>query len=130
MNDFLEFIVAPPNGVPIRAFLHLPAEPSRNCIVLTHGAGANCDSPLLAVLAGAFCATGLTVLRCDLPFRQLRPHGAPQRGSAEHDQDGIRAAIASIRRQTSGRVYLGGHSNEGRQASMLSVAEPGLVDRR
>src|SRR5260370_36741945 len=81
------------------------------------------------MLAGAFRASGLTVLRCDLPFRQLRPPGPPQRGSAERDQQGLRAAIASMRRQTSGRVFLGGHSYGGRQASMLGAAEPGLVDR-
>ncbi len=34
-----------------------------------------------------------------------------------------------MRRQTSGRVFLGGHSYGGRQASILSAAEPGLVDR-
>ncbi len=28
-------------------------------LVLTHGAGANCDSPLLVALADAFCASGL-----------------------------------------------------------------------
>ena len=34
-----------------------------------------------------------------------------------------------MRRQTSGHVFLGGHSYGGRQASILSAAEPGLVDR-
>jgi uncharacterized protein len=34
-----------------------------------------------------------------------------------------------MRQQTSGRVFLGGHSYGGRQASMLTAAEPGLVDR-
>jgi predicted alpha/beta-hydrolase family hydrolase len=34
-----------------------------------------------------------------------------------------------MRRQVSGRVFLGGHSYGGRQASMLAAAEPGLVDR-
>ncbi|HSY72227.1 MAG TPA: alpha/beta family hydrolase, partial [Alloacidobacterium sp.] len=45
------------------------------------------------------------------------------------DQQGLRAAVTSMRQQTSGRVFLGGHSYGGRQASMLSAAEPGLVDR-
>jgi predicted alpha/beta-hydrolase family hydrolase len=129
MNDYREFVDAPPNEVPVRGFLHSPTGPGEDFLVLTHGAGANCDSPLLVALAGAFCASGLTVLRCDLPFRQLRPHGPPQRGSAERDQQGLRAAIASMRRQASGRVFLGGHSYGGRQASMLGAAEPGLVDR-
>ena len=71
----------------------------------------------------------MTVLRFDLPFRQLRPHGPPPRGSAERDQQGLHTAVAYMRRQTSGRVFLGGHSYGGRQASILSAAEPGLVDR-
>ena len=95
--------------------------------MLTHGAGANCNSPLLVTLADAFCASGLTVLRCDLPFRQSRPHGPPPRGSAERDQQGLRAAVISMRRHISGRVFLGGHSYGGRPASMLASAEPGLV---
>ena len=111
-----------------REHLHRPTGSAGDCLVLTHGAGSNCDSPLLVALADAFCASGVTVLRLDLPFRQLRPHGPPPRGSAEHDQQGLRAAVTSMRQQTSGRVFLGGHSYGGRQASMLSAAEPGLVD--
>jgi predicted alpha/beta-hydrolase family hydrolase len=34
-----------------------------------------------------------------------------------------------MRKQTSGRMFLGGHSYGGRQASMLAASEPGLVDR-
>jgi hypothetical protein len=34
-----------------------------------------------------------------------------------------------MRRLTPGRVYLGGHSYGGRQASMLAAGEPGLVER-
>src|ERR1017187_8975111 len=124
MHNYEEFSDAPPNEVPVRGFLHRPTSPSGDCLVLTHGAGANCDSPLLVALANAFCASGLTVLRCDLPFRQLRPHGPPPRGSAERNQQGLRAAIATMRHQISGRVFLGGHSYGGRQASMLAAASP------
>ena len=112
-----------------REHLHRPTGSGGDCLVLTHGAGSNRDSPLLVALADAFCASGVTVLRLDLPFRQLRPHGPPPRGSAEHDQQGLRAAVTFMRQQTSGRVFLGGHSYGGRQASMLTAAEPGLVDR-
>jgi predicted alpha/beta-hydrolase family hydrolase len=59
-------------------------------MILTHGAGANCQTLLLTTLADAFCAAGLTVLRCDLPFRHSRPNGPPPRGSAERDQAGLR----------------------------------------
>src|SRR5271163_1166696 len=129
MSNSREFLDAPQNEVPVRGFLHCPTNSGGDCLVLTHGAGANCDSPLLVALADAFCASGVTVLRLDLPFRQLRPHGPPPRGSAERDQQGLRMAVESMRRQTSGRVFLGGHSYGGRLASMLAASEPGLVDR-
>jgi predicted alpha/beta-hydrolase family hydrolase len=79
-------------------------------------------------LAEAFCATGWTVLRCDLPFRQARPHGPPARGAGERDQAGLRAAVAALRRETAGRIYLGGHSYGGRQASMLAASDPELAN--
>ena len=106
-----------------------PPDRPIDCLILTHGAGANCNAPLLVALAEAFSASGLAVLRCDLPFRQSRPHGPPPRGSAERDQQGLRAAVESMRRHFPGRMYLGGHSYGGRQASMLAAAEPGLVER-
>ncbi len=112
----------------IRGFLHVPAVASGNGLVLAHGAGGNCESPLLTAVAREFCVWGFLVLRCDLPFRQLRPHGPPPRGSAERDQQGLREATASLRRLISGRLFLGGHSYGGRQASMLAAREPGLLD--
>jgi uncharacterized protein len=116
--------------IPVRGFLHLPdTPPAGGGLVLTHGAGANCNAPLLAALAEAFCASGFAVLRCDLPFRQARPSGPPPRGSAERDQPGLRAAVAAMRREIPGcRVFLGGHSYGGRQASMLASSEPGVAE--
>ena len=128
MNSHRELLDGSPNEIQVRGRLHRPNGSGGDCIVLTHGAGANCDSPLLVALADAFCASGMSVLRFDLPFRQLRPHGPPPRGSAERDQQGLRAAVASVRKLTSGRVFLGGHSYGGRQASILSATEPTLVD--
>ncbi len=113
----------------VRGFLHRPPDGGSDGLILTHGAGSNCNAPLLVALADAFCATGITVLRCDLPFRQARPQGPPPRGSAENDQQGLRAAVAAMRRQTSGSVYLGGHSYGGRQASMLAAGEPEIAER-
>lgn len=129
MNNCQEFLDTRANEVPVRGFLHSAAGSAADCLVLTHGSGANCNSPLLVTLSAAFCASGLTVLRCDLPFRQSRLHGPPPRGSAELDQQGLRAAVMSMRRHISGRVFLGGHSYGGRQASILAAAEPGLVDQ-
>lgn len=124
--DISEF--ADPSEVPVRGFLHTPVRSSGDALILTHGAGANCQSSLLVALATAFCHAGMTVLRCDLPFRQLRPHGPPLRGSAERDQQGLRRATELIRQRVSGRVFLGGHSYGGRQASILAASEPGLAD--
>jgi uncharacterized protein len=112
---------------PVRGYLHRSTNPGADCLILTHGAGANCESPLLRALADAFGAEGLTVLRCDLAFRQVRPHGPPPRGSAEQDQAGLRAAVAAMRRLSAGRIFLGGHSYGGRQASLLAAVEPQLV---
>lgn len=117
-----------PNA-PVRGYLHRAADPASGCLILTHGAGANCQSILLITLAETFCAEGLTVLRCDLPFRQQRPHGPPMRGSAERDQEGLRAAVGSMRRVVVGNVFLGGHSYGGRQASILAAGESQLVKR-
>ncbi len=113
----------------VRGFLHRARSGDADGLVLTHGAGANCQTPLLKALAEAFCAADVTVLRFDLPFRQARPHGPPMRGSGERDQEGLRAAVLSLQRETTGRVFLGGHSYGGRQASMLASAAPGLVGR-
>src|SRR5271170_1978153 len=129
MSGSEEFLDTSAKETPVRGFLHRPTASGVNGLILTHGAGANCDAPLLVALADAFCSTGLTVLRCDLPFRRSRPYGPPPRGSAERDQQGLRAAVESMRRLVSGRVFLGGHSYGGRQASLLAAAEPGLVER-
>jgi hypothetical protein len=128
MTQVREFLETSPENVTVRGFLHTASDSGADGLVLTHGAGSNCSSPLLVALANAFSASGIAVLRCDLPFRQSRPTGPPPRGSAERDQAGLRAAVACMRRLTSGRVFLGGHSYGGRQSSMLAASEPGLVE--
>lgn len=122
------FEYASTSGAPVRGYLHVPTNPLEVALVLTHGAGANCQSPLLTALAAAFCETGVIVLRCDLPFRQLRPHGPPPLGSAARDQLGLQHAIEAMRQEVRGRVFLGGHSYGGRQGSMLAASDPALID--
>lgn len=112
----------------VRGFLHRPAGPLRDAVGLTHGAGGNSCSPLLVALAEAFSDAEYVVLRCDLPFRQARPYGPPRPGDAARDRLGLRNAVAALRRLVSGRVFLGGQSYGGRQATMLCADEPGLVD--
>jgi uncharacterized protein len=78
---------------------------------------------LLVAVAETFAGAGFTVLRCDLPFRQLRRFGPPRPGDAARDREGLKNAVAAIRKILSGRVFLGGQSYGGRQASMLLAEE-------
>ena len=116
---------------PVRGFLHRPAAPCGNALVLAHGAGSNCEAPLLVALAGVFVDTGFTVLRCDLPYRQKRAHGPPSHGDAAKDREGLRNAVNALRgiepKHSSARIFLGGHSYGGRQATMLAAEDPGVV---
>lgn len=119
----------------MRGFLHAPLAPSGNGLLLTHGAGGNAQAPLLRALAETFAETGFAVLRCDLPFRQTRSFGPPSPADAARDRAGLKNAIAALLRlmggdlpsTDSGKVFLGGHSYGGRQASMLCAEEPDLV---
>lgn len=113
---------------PIRGFLHLPSASNGSAIVLTHGAGADCQSKLLVEMSNALAASGFTVLRFDLPFRQVRPHGPPFPGSAARDRDGLRRAVAVMKERGPGPVFLGGHSYGGRQATLLVSEEPQSVE--
>ena len=103
----------------VRGLLHRPAKPNGNGLVLTHGAGSNCQAPLLVALANSFSEAGFLVLRCDLPYRQDRPYGSPGPGDAKRDRAGLSNALAALKAHVGGRLFLGGHSYGGRQASML-----------
>ena len=111
---------------PVHGFLHRPEAPSGDALVLTHGAGGNAQMPLLIALAKAFAGAGFTVLRCDLPFRQQRSFGPPRPGDAARDRLGLRNAITAMRKLGSNslrRLFVGGQSYGGRQASMLLSEE-------
>jgi predicted alpha/beta-hydrolase family hydrolase len=110
----------------VRGFLHQPETPTGEALVLTHGAGSNSAAPLLIALADVFASAGFAVLRCDLPYRQLRTHGPPGPGDAARDRAGLVNAIAAMKKMSE-RVFLGGHSYGGRQASMLCAEQPELV---
>jgi len=112
----------------VSGFIVSPSQSTGDAVVLTHGAGGNCQSRLLVHLSAAFAEMGLLVLRCNLPFRQKRPHGPPFPGSAREDREGLRRAVLSLRQRVPGRVFLGGHSYGGRQSTMLAADEPSLVD--
>lgn len=111
---------------PVRGFLHVPEAANGDGLILTHGAGSNAAAPLLVALADAFATAGFTVLRCDLPYRQGRLYGPPGPGDAARDRAGLANAIAAMKKMSE-RVFLGGHSYGGRQASMLCAEQPQLV---
>ena len=129
MREFGEAAVDP----SIRGFLHIPDNANGDGLVLTHGAGGNAQAPLLRALADTFSEAGFTVLRCDLPFRQTRSFGPPGPGDAARDRAGLKNAVAALKQNLDfgadkkGRIFLGGHSYGGRQASMLCAEEPGLA---
>jgi predicted alpha/beta-hydrolase family hydrolase len=103
----------------VRGLLHRPANSNGSGLVLTHGAGSNCQAPLLVALAETFANAGFIVLRCDLPYRQDRPYGPPGPGDAKRDRAGLKNALAALKNLATGRHYLGGHSYGGRQSSIL-----------
>jgi hypothetical protein len=87
-------------------------------MALFHGAGSNCESPLMVAVAEAFCAAGYLVLREDLP-----------RGSAQRDRAAIRTAAERLRGLAPGvPLCLAGHSYGGRQCSMLAAEDPAVAD--
>ena len=146
IREFLDENVTP----HIRGYLHVPAAPNGDGLVLTHGAGGNAQASLLRALAETFAEAGVTVLRCDLPYRQVRSFGPPGPADAARDRAGIKNAIAAMKKggdfdslkksetadsrsddrnesTLSGKIFLGGHSYGGRQSSMLCAEEPNLV---
>jgi predicted alpha/beta-hydrolase family hydrolase len=105
----------------IQGILHPPTgAPNSTGVVLTHGAGANCRSVLLTVVAEQLADLGYYVLRCDLAFRQRRGTGPPHPNKAEEDRYSLVQAAAFLRKRTPTRVILGGHSYGGRQATILA----------
>lgn len=111
----------------VHGYLQIPDTRNGNGFVLTHGASGDAQGPLLIALADTFCEHGFTVLRCNLPYRQVRSLGPPGPGDAARDRAGLKNATAAVRKMALGKVFVGGHSYGGRQASMLCADEPDLV---
>jgi uncharacterized protein len=103
---------------PVDGFLHRGPE-GADAVVLTHGAGSDARAPLLVAVARAFAAEGVTVVRCNLPFRQVRASGPPSPSGAVRDRAGLAAALGVLVDRGAGRCFVGGHSYGGRQASIL-----------
>jgi uncharacterized protein len=103
----------------VRGLLHRPGNPNGDALLLTHGAGGNCNAPLLVALAEVFAKAGYLVLRCDLPYRQHRPYGPPGPGDGKRDRAGLQNAIAALQKMAPGKIFLSGQSYGGRQSSIL-----------
>lgn len=108
-------------------FIHEPAGDPRAVVILTHGAGANADTPLLRAVAGELARLGAVAIRYTLPFRAERPKGPPRPGDAARDRAGLLEQAEAARARWTLPVCLAGHSYGGRQASILAAAEPGLA---
>ena len=140
IREFLDRSLDP----TVRGYIHEPETSSRRGLVLTHGAGSNANALFLIALAGTFCTHGFTVLRCDLPYRQMRSFGPPGPADGARDRAGLKNAIVALRKILGapfnpefglsgdfkarppsadiagwGSIFLGGHSYGGRQSSML-----------
>jgi predicted alpha/beta-hydrolase family hydrolase len=111
----------------VHGFLHRPDREAGIGLVLTHGAGGDCNAPLLVAAASAFCAAGFLVLRCDLPFRRRRSSGPPSSAGAARDRAGLKHAVSAVREMVSGKIVFGGQSYGGRQATILAADEPGVA---
>jgi predicted alpha/beta-hydrolase family hydrolase len=112
----------------VQGQLHKAAGDVTDGMVLTHGAGGNCETPLIIAISEAFQNAGVTVLRCNLPFRQRRPTGPPRPSDAASDRAGLRSAVDALKGIVSRRITLSGVSYGGRQASILAANDPQLVD--
>ncbi len=105
----------------------LARESQRRCADPDSRRGIELHCSLLVAVSEAFAAHGYVVLRCDLPFRQERRTGPPFPGNAERDRAGLRNAVAVLHKNAAGRIFLGGHSYGGRQATMLCATERELI---
>jgi predicted alpha/beta-hydrolase family hydrolase len=106
----------------VRGTLHR-AENATAGIVLAHGAGSDSNAKIMVALATAFAEAGVDALRIDLPFRQAGRTPHPSRAGL--DRGAIRDAVRLLPEYP--RVFVGGHSYGGRQASMLLAEDPSVA---
>ncbi|MGD1095147.1 MAG: alpha/beta family hydrolase [Bryobacteraceae bacterium] len=112
----------------VKGWLHEPEGGWNSALAITHGAGSNCEAPLLKAIAEAFSGIGIAVLRFDMPYRQQRPRGAPFPAQAARDREGLRRATLALRELGADTVFLGGQSYGGRQATMLAAEDPSVAE--
>jgi predicted alpha/beta-hydrolase family hydrolase len=111
----------------VRGWLHEAAGASKDALVFAHGAGSDCEAPLVRAVAETFASAGFNVLRIDLPYRIAGRSSPPPPASQHKDRAGIQAAVDYMREQGNTRIFLGGHSYGGRQSSMLAAESPEIA---
>jgi predicted alpha/beta-hydrolase family hydrolase len=95
-------------------------------LVLTHGAGAPVDSPFLEDFARGVGASGIRVVRFELPYMRARRHEGKRRPpdrepvlrAAWHEAIAAIAAIGALGGPD--RLVIGGKSMGGRMASLVA----------
>ena len=97
--------------------------------MLAHGAGSNANAPILRAVGKELTAAGIVVMRVNLAFRLARQSGPPHPSGGAKDREGLREAVADLRRVGGGiPILLGGHSYGGRQATMLAAEDAAVAD--
>jgi hypothetical protein len=112
----------------VQGWIHDASSTPLAAIVLTHGAGSNCDAPFLVDAAASLAEANYVVLRFDLPFRQTKT-ATLNAAQQARDREGLRRASEELR-QLFPRIplILSGHSYGGRQSSMLVAEDPSTAD--
>lgn len=100
----------------------LPSDSSHATLLLAHGAGAAMDSPFMESMAQHLAVRGVAVVRFEFPYMAARRQDGIRRPPNPQAQllDSWRQVYASVRRQVTGVLAIGGKSMGGRMASMLA----------
>jgi len=89
----------------VRGFLHSPANPNGDALILTHGAGSDCNFPLLVALGEALADMATPSCAAIFPFARS---GEPARRF--HAKRSVIApacanAVAVMRKSGAGRIF-------------------------
>ena len=108
--------------------LHNGPADSDTTLILTHGAGAGMDSPVMEAFAAGLASNGVRVIRFEFPYMQQRRRTGKFRGPDRLPvlMESWRNVVALV---NSRRLIIGGKSMGGRIASMLAddVGAHGLI---
>jgi len=97
-------------------------------MVITHGAGSNCESPLLRAVAETFAAAGFFVRAATCPTGSSARPDRPFQVPAARDREGCSAPPRRCARSPPEYVSWADTSYGGRQATLLAAETPGVAD--